>query len=165
MDGKQHVSCRAPGAKEWFGASGATDLSAVNLRAPGSGLRAPGATKKLEPLCPQISKVQIADLSAVNLRAASGCYSAMWIGLFLKVDQGLQLSELLHCICLHTRCILEELQGIALLNVLTFDERIQVWFDQTFKGGDIILQLPLCGIEDIPCVVADVSFPSLSQTI
>ena len=75
-----------------------------------------------------------------------------------QVDGGFEIMELLSCSHLHRRCIVEELHGIALLNVLSFDQLTQEWCDLTFKGRDIITQLPLYGIEDITCVVADVCF-------
>ena len=79
--------------------------------------------------------------------------------LFLyEVDQGLQLIELLRCSHMLRRCIVEEFHGITLLNVLSFDKLTQEWFDQTFKGCDIITQLPLYGIYDTTTQFAFLSF-------
>ena len=52
----------------------------------------------------------------------------------LEVDQCLQLGECIHCISLHTSCILEEFNGSALLNVLSFDQLTQEWFYLPIKG-------------------------------
>ena len=80
----------------------------------------------------------------------------------LQVDQGFELMAFLSCNPLHRRRIVEELHGIALLNVLSFDQLTQEGFDQTFKGCDIITQLRLYGIEDL---ITQMPFLSLGQAV
>ena len=70
--------------------------------------------------------------------------------------------ELLSSSHLHSRCIVEEFLGDTLLNVVSFEQLTQEWFDQTFKVCGIITQFPLYGIEDL---ITQMPFLSLGQAI
>ena len=97
-------------------------------------LKLTNKSKLAKQTCSQTEHAQESVASCSQFFCCMLLTILMQLELCLEVDQGLQLGECLHCICLHTSCILEELQGIALLNVLTFDQLTQEWFDQTIKG-------------------------------